>query len=181
MVRARNTADLPSIERLRELLRVDEEGRLFWRGARRGVRAGGRAGCARPDGYRVVMIDRCLVREHRVVFALANNRWPREGLVIDHIDGNPTNNSPKNLREIGQSQNLMNSIPASQGASGVKGVSKYAPSGKWRAYITVANRQVSLGYFDEKDDAVSARRLAEEKYFGEYRRKREPVKEEARV
>ena len=41
--------------------------------------------------------------------------------------------------------------------------------GKWRAYITVDQKQISLGYFLDKNMAIKARKDAEILYFGEYR------------
>ena len=37
---------------------------------------------------------------HTLVFALVHRRWPRDGMVIDHIDDDPRNNHPDNLREV---------------------------------------------------------------------------------
>lgn len=48
--------------------------------------------------------------------------------------------------------------------SGHKGV-RYEPTkGKWKAYIGYKGKQITLGYFENKDDAISARKKAEEKY-----------------
>lgn len=40
---------------------------------------------------------------------------------------------------------------------------------KWRAYITIMNRQKSLGHYDKFEDAVQARINAEKEYFKEFR------------
>lgn len=37
-----------------------------------------------------------------------------------------------------------------------------------RAFITVNKKYIHLGSFNTKDEAILARRKAEEKYFGEY-------------
>lgn len=39
---------------------------------------------------------------------------------------------------------------------------------KWRAYITVNKKQISLGLFNKKEDAIKARKEGELKYFGEF-------------
>lgn len=52
--------------------------------------------------------------------------------------------------------------------SGRKGVTWMASRGKWRAYIGVKGKQISLGYFNEKEDAIAARKAGEEKYHKPY-------------
>lgn len=43
-----------------------------------------------------------------VIFKLMTGRWPNEGMLIDHIDGNPFNNAWSNLREVTRAQNNYN-------------------------------------------------------------------------
>ena len=40
------------------------------------------------------------IQGHTLIFALVHRRWPRDGYVLDHIDDNPFNNHPDNLREL---------------------------------------------------------------------------------
>ena len=49
--------------------------------------------------------------------------------------------------------------------SGITGVGYRKDRGKWRAYIKIQRKTINLGYFDKKEDAIKARREAEEKYF----------------
>ena len=39
---------------------------------------------------------------------------------------------------------------------------------QWRAEIKINIKTIYLGFFNNKDDAIAARKSAEEKYFGEY-------------
>jgi hypothetical protein len=49
--------------------------------------------------------------------------------------------------------------------SGHKGVMWMESRKKWKAYIGFKGKQINLGYFEDKNDAIKARQLAEEKYF----------------
>ena len=54
-----------------------------------------------------------LSNEHRYpygvcVWAFLNGRWPEEGKVIDHINRNPFDHRPFNLREVSRSANVKN-------------------------------------------------------------------------
>ncbi len=52
--------------------------------------------------------------------------------------------------------------------SGHKGVMWLESRKKWKAYIGFKGKQISLGYFDILEDAVGARKEAEEKYHKPY-------------
>ena len=45
------------------------------------------------------------IPQHILVFALHTGRWPRDSMVIDHIDDDKTNNHHENLREITYKEN----------------------------------------------------------------------------
>ena len=52
--------------------------------------------------------------------------------------------------------------------SGVSGVNWDSATNKWRARICINNQRISLGVYDDVNDAIEARKQAEEKYFGEW-------------
>ena len=95
--------------------------------------------------------------------------------IVDHINHPKTNenkydNRKQNLRVVTQSQNCMNQHKRSNNTSGVKGVSWFKDREQWGAKITINGKQIHLGFFDKDkfNDAVKARREAENTYFGEY-------------
>lgn len=90
------------------------------------------------------------------------------GKYVDHIDRNPFNNRKNNLRKCTHQENCWNRRAHIDGSSGFAGVCWDEKTLKWRAYITINNKQKSLGYFVNKDDAVRARLKAEIEYFGEF-------------
>lgn len=79
-------------------------------------------------------------------------------------------NRKSNLRVVGFSENSMNSKTPSNNTSGYKGVTLNKKANKWMAQIRNHGENIYLGIYSNIEDAVSARREAEIKYFGEYRR-----------
>ena len=61
---------------------------------------------------------------HRIVWALCNDQLPT--LTIDHINGNTRDNHIENLREVSQSDNLLNMLLPWEpnNAAGVAGIEK---------------------------------------------------------
>lgn len=55
--------------------------------------------------------------------------------------------------------------PNSSNTSGITGVFFDKSKQKWRAYITFKNKKYNLGVFENKEDAIQARKEAEEKFF----------------
>lgn len=76
------------------------------------------------------------------------------GMVVDHIDGNPLNNTRDNLQVTTNSRNAMRS----QVRRG--GVTKLHNSDRWRVRLRVDGRQVSLGCFDTRAEADAALEIA---------------------
>lgn len=91
-----------------------------------------------------------------------------KGLVVDHINHNKLDNRKANLRVCSQSDNLKNQVLNRANTSGCKGVHFFKRLGLWQTYITVNKKRISLGYYKDFNEAVTARRNAEKLYFREY-------------
>ena len=91
--------------------------------------------------------------------------------LVDHINGNRLDNRMENLRLVNRAQNNMNKGLRSDNTSGHTGVSWDKLKGKWVVQIQVDGKNKHIGRYASKKDAINARIKAEEKYFGEYRRK----------
>ena len=102
---------------------------------------------------------------HRFIMDLEQN----SDLVVDHINTHhPEDNRKANLRIVTQSENQMNRKLAINNKSGVAGVCWDKNNNCWIAQIGFNGQKIRLGCFKNKDDAIKARKEAEEKYFGEH-------------
>ena len=95
---------------------------------------------------------------------------PPKGMIVDHIHGEMSRNDNRktNLRIGTYQDNLRNCRISKNNTSGVTGVVFRKDTQKWQAQIVVNFKNIHLGSFQYKDDAIKARKEAEEKYFGEW-------------
>lgn len=117
-------------------------------------------------GYIVGLLNGKKISMHRLVLDYYNS-----DSVIDHINGNKSDNRKQNLRICTQHQNSMNRKINSNNVSGYKGVSFNNKTHKWKARIKFNYQNIVLGEFEKIEDAITARIEAEKRYFGEYSRK----------
>jgi hypothetical protein len=118
-------------------------------------------------GYVRINFGRRYVLAHRLVWWLIHRQFPP---VIDHIDGNRSNNRPGNLRVATTQLNAANRGKPNTNTSGLKGVYWSRALCKWRASIKVNSRQTHLGYYHSKEEAAIAYGAAARKYFGDFAR-----------
>lgn len=104
---------------------------------------------------------------HRIVFLLHHGYLPK---IIDHIDGNPTNNRIENLRAATQHQNCANAILSKANTSGYKGVTFNKKMNMWMAQVHVHGKNKNLGCYKDIEDAANAYEKASVLYFGEFAR-----------
>jgi len=92
-----------------------------------------------------------------------------EGMIIDHKDRNPLNNTKNNLRICTQKHNRMNSKKRSGAKySEYKGVSFNKRCSKYFSTIGVNNKRIFLGNFDLEIDAAKAYNESALIYYKEY-------------
>jgi hypothetical protein len=95
---------------------------------------------------------------HRAAWAITHGRWP---IGVDHINGDRSDNRLENLREADQQTNLRNASLSERNVARRIGVGWCARRQKWRARIKTDCADKHLGYFDDIDEAISARAIAE--------------------
>lgn len=71
---------------------------------------------------------------------------------IDHIDGNPLNNTRGNLRVVSHKKNMENLAAASR----FRGTCWDKRKGMWMAKVTHNYRTCFCGYFHDRDEAAKA-------------------------
>lgn len=116
------------------------------------------------DGYVFTNLKDGIISLHRLVMDCKHG----DGLYVDHINHDKLNCRKYNLRIVTNQQNSMNASKRSDNTSGVTGVRFYEDRNKWNAQIMFNYKAINLGYFDTFEEAVKARKQAEEEYFGIY-------------
>jgi hypothetical protein len=113
------------------------------------------AGCNMPDGRSCVLMHRMIMDAPK-------------GKIVDHINGNKLDNRKCNLRICTQVENCENSKKYVNNISGHAGVCWDSTYKKWCAYIKTKRCNRRLGNYDDINEAIKARKLAEIRYFREY-------------
>jgi len=148
--------------RLKELLHYDPETGIFtWikPNANR-IKAGSAAGHLDSVGYLRLTIDYKSERLHRLACLYMTGRLPP--VHADHINGIKTDNRWINLRSVSKEINAKNKCIRSDNNSGVTGVYWRRDRNKWAVQVRVNRKTKTIGSFSSFDDAVIARKTAEE-------------------
>lgn len=98
------------------------------------------------EGYAMTYCGKYQVYMHRLIMA------PLGSLYIDHKNHDRLDNRKKNLRITTNSGNQMN-----RKLTNISGVTWHKASGKWRARVKKNQKEIYLGVFDSKLDAMKAR------------------------
>jgi hypothetical protein len=122
--------------------------------------AGSVAGTIHTKGYIAIWINGRRQMAHKLAWLYVYGEWPPD--TIDHINGVKSDNRIANLRIATNAQNQQNLRHNAANTSGMIGVVWNKSLKKWQAQIGLNKKKIYLGVFCSFDDAVSARRKAEE-------------------
>jgi hypothetical protein len=115
-----------------------------------------------PSGIYVVSGDGLLM--HRLILNAP------DGVMVDHINGNPSDNRRENLRLCTHAENMRNRKIAKHNKCGLKGVYQDTRKKKWRAEIVVDGKRFTLGSHATKELAHAAYCAAAKSLHGQFAR-----------
>ena len=100
---------------------------------------------------------------HRFLMGVADSK-----IQVDHINCNSLDNRKENLRTCTAAQNNYNKRAKNKEGNCYPNVHYISRYKQWEAKITVNRETIKLGRFDTFEEAKSAKRAAEIKYWGEF-------------
>lgn len=154
-------------------------GALYWKKSDRQTvqwnahYAGKPAGTTDAKGYVNLQIKdpnsgvRRKLQAHRLIYLLHHNESPE---IVDHINGNPSDNRIENLRAAEPYQNAANRKVRTDSSTGCLGVSRHRRDGTFAVQIMFAKTRHWIGTFQNLEDARMAAEAARERIVGEWRR-----------
>jgi len=149
---------------LKELLHYDPEtGAFTWLKYRNyNARIGDVAGhLDKSCGYIDIWADNKSYQAQRLAWFYMTGEWPNK---IDHKDHIRHNNIWDNLRDATNQENSRNTKLYKTNKSGVVGVCWHKRDANWYSYIMVNLKQIYLGNYIDKFEAICARMSANNKY-----------------
>ena len=146
-----NAKDMPSQERLNELLSYDPEtGTLVRAIAQRGVTKGSAAYTVRKDGKLKTRVDYGLFATARVVYMLVTGIDPKEA-TIHCINGD--------LSDLRWDNLMLETTSNAVSGSGVRDRERLEYDTKYRARIKISGKEIRVGDFDTEEEAEAAKSL----------------------
>lgn len=162
---------MPPLELLQEYLELDHEtGRLFWIKSKNSKHPVGKEAAVSTNGkkgYLMLGWEGSKYLKHRIVYFMATGVDPGAS-VVDHINGDKSDNRPANLRVATLKQNSQNIHgPMRNNKTGVLGVHWSNQNKSWCAKLTINGKQ-RCRFFKNFDDAVAEIQRLREEHYGEY-------------
>ena len=139
-----------------------EFGVFYWRQELRNgaIKPFDMAGCKDKDGYTQIKLKGRVYRAHKLAWLYMYGETPR---MVDHINGDRSDNRIANLRLASVKQNNENTTLRRDNKTGCRGVSFSQREGKYVARVEHNGKKILIGYFDDlakAADQVQAARSA---------------------
>ena len=161
-------------DELRERLDYTPSTGAFWWKERPGnvwwntVHAGTLAGWHSGSGYTYINVHKLSYRAHRLAWLWMTGKWPEAE--VDHIDGNPTNNTWSNLREATRNENSRNRHIQRNNSTGTRGISYSARRSQWIVRVMVDKESHFGGWFNDLEEAKRVRNEMVQRLHGAFSR-----------
>lgn len=130
--------------------------------------AGKRAGAVKQNGRREIKINGRDYKAARLVWAFHFGEWPSK--IVDHINGDYSDDRIENLRLATPRQNAQNRTVKTANSSGFTGVSWHNQNKKWWVRITIDGKTRSFGLYDDLSEACLVVVNMRKQLFGEFAR-----------
>lgn len=153
-----NAGGKPTAQRVRQVFDYNADTGIFkWKSCLSDRSMNGEmAGGLDSIGYWMLSVDGGRFHAHRIAWLYVYGEWPKG--VIDHINGDRSDNRIANLRDVTHAANIQNQRKASRAnrSSGLLGAHWSERRGKWHSCITANGVAHNLGYFVTAEEAHQA-------------------------
>lgn len=151
-------------ELLKNVRYCPESGKFYKRIGQGGVASGSETGTFNGR-YMTISVNGSRMLAHRAAFLYMTGEVPA---IVDHIDGNKTNNAWGNLREASRSQNCQNAKQFRTNSSGEKGVYWSKRDNKWKVTLDCCGKRFWFGQYKNKDEAIKVARKERARLHGQF-------------
>jgi len=156
------------MEQLSDYLEYNHQtGILTWKKKpSKNIQIGKEAGYKSNIGYIQIGFRGKIYYAHRIAWELYYNENPPK--MVDHINGNKSDNRIENLRSANNAQNMQNMGKTKRNSTGFKGVCHLKKQNKYMAVIGHKMKSIYLGVYETAEEAHAAYCKAAEKLHGAF-------------
>lgn len=144
-----------------------KDGLLFTKVRRSNIKIGSKVGNQHYSGYIFTSINSKHYAIHRIIFCMHYGFFPK---LIDHINGDRSDNRIENLRIATVAENNRNAKIRLNNTSGSKGVHFVKQINKWLVQIQINKQKKYFGCFEDFELADLVAQEARNKYHGKFAR-----------